>query len=166
MNSTPSQPQLPRTLSREDFEAVASRCYAMCAELIATCKHVPSLVILGRMVDGRPEFHEGGDFAIEKTQDKLLLTALMEALVKHTQIDFVIHVTEAWVLLNPVTIPTRSIAKHPKRTEAVIFNILSKDCQVVVMNPLHRKPTRLEQGQVNFDMTFKGCMARETPPPN
>ncbi len=166
MNSTPSDQQLPRTLSREDFEAVANHCYAMSAALLDKCKQMPSLVCLGRMVDGKPVLRHGGEFAIRKAEDKVMLTTLLKAAIQHAETDFVVHITEAWVLLHPKTIPTRSIARHPKRTEAVIFNILSKDCQVVVMNPLHRKPTRLEQGQVNFDMTFKGRMVRETPPPN
>lgn len=166
MTSTPQDQQLPRTLSREQFEAVAADCYELSTAALDHFKEVPSMVFIGTIRDGVPYLDQGTHHRITKARDKLELVALMTALVQHPDIDFVVHITEAWVLANPKAIPSRSIAKHPKRTEAVLFNILSKDCQAIAMNPLKRNPLRLERGTIDFSMTLKGRMVRETPPPN
>lgn len=166
MTSTSQDQQLPRTLSRDQFEEVAADCYELSTSALEQLKEVPSMLLLGTLQDGTPFLEQGGLFAIDSDADKQRLVVLMTALVDHPRIDFVVHITEAWVLANPKAMPKRSIAKHPKRTEAVLFNILSKDCQAIVMNPLQRNPLRLERGAIDFSMTLKGRMVRETPPPN
>lgn len=161
-----TKPSLPRTLSKADFEAIAERCFQSASQTIAAGKPIPSTLLLGRMHDGKAEIGRVLFVPIEDSDHKIVLTALMEALVQEPDIDFAVHVTEAWFLANPTELPTRSIAKHPKRLEAVTFNIMSKDCQTVVINMLHRKPNRLERGAVDFTRELRGLMARDKPPAN
>jgi hypothetical protein len=98
----------------------------------------------------------------ETEQDKDCVAGLMLGLAAEPDIEFVVHIVEAWVLVSP-KLPRGSIAKHPRRKEAVLFNILSKDCQILVLNPLHRKPNRLERGTLDFSLDYRGRFMR--PPP-
>jgi hypothetical protein len=163
MNTT--KPTLARTLEKQHFEAVAARCYELATDFVRAGVQVPSLVIMGSM-KGDGIICSGPLLVpIENNLDKLMLTALMESAVESKQFDFVAHITEAWVVRNPEDMEHQP-SKHPRRQEIVMVNMMSKECQIAVMNPLHRKPNRLERGTINFDMTIKGRMARETPPRN
>lgn len=169
MTTTTDKPQLPYTLTREDVEAIAAHCYEVVSKEIAKGKSAAPLVLLGRCRDGIPSIHNAIHMPLQDWRDKEAVALLMTLAVADPDTDFALHVTEAWVLDLPKKnprIPQRSIAKHPKRREAVIFNIMSKDFQVLVINPLHRKPNRLERGTIDFDITLKGRMVREAPPKN
>jgi hypothetical protein len=165
MSKDTSNTTLPATMTQADFEAVAEHCYKVASPIVIGGETVESILIMGRVRDDELFFTSGGLVPIQSDGDKHRITALMEAMVEHPEVDFVVHITEAWTLLNP-KLPKGSIAKHPQRQEAVLFNILSKDCQTVVINPLHRNPSRLERGKVDFELQFKGRMVRETPPRN
>lgn len=156
---------LGRTLDADQFEAVAALCYELADDYVQAGVQVPSLVIMGRFEGDRILCRGPLAVAIENVMDKLMVTALMETAVEAEQIDFVAHITEAWIVMNPETMEHQP-SKHPRRQETVAFNIMSKDNQIVVMNPLHRKPNRLERGKVDFTVTVKGRMVRETPPRN
>lgn len=163
MNRT--KPTLARTFEKQHFEAVADRCYELAADFVKVGVQVPSLVVMGCM-KGDGIICSGPLLVpIENDLDKLMLTALMESAVASDQFDFAAHITEAWVVMNPEDMK-RQPSKHPRRQEIVMVNMMSKECQIAVMNPLHRKPNRLERGTINFGMTIKGRMARETPPRN
>ena len=166
MTTHSSNPTLAKTLSKAEFEAVAEHCFAAASQAVAKRQRVQSLLLLGRIRDGVVQIGEVMSVPVNRPEDREMLAALMETIVQRPTLDFVVHVTEAWLLLNPTSLPTKSIANHPKRQEAVTFNILSKDCQIVVINRLHRNPSRLERGEVNFEMQIAGRMVRETPPPN
>ena len=60
--------------------------------------------------------------------------------MQRPQIDFVAHITEAWMQKG---FPEGRIADNPERMETILFNILSKDYQTLVVNPLRRNPSRL-----------------------
>jgi hypothetical protein len=168
--TTTDKPQLPYTLTREDFEAIAAHCYRIVSKEVAKGREAAQVVLLGRCRDGVPRIQQAVHTPLRDWQDKEAVTLLMTLAVADPEIDFALHVTETWILDLPddgsAEIPTGSIAKHPKRREAVIFNIMSKDCQIVVINPLRRKPNRLERGTIDFDIQLKGRMVRETPPKN
>lgn len=170
MTTTTDTPQLPYTLTQEDFEAIAAHCYNVVSKEVARGREAAQVVLLGRCRDGVPSIQNAMHTPLRDWQDKDAVTLLMMLGVADPEIDFAVHVTESWVLALPKDgtgeVPTGSIAKHPKRREAVLFNIMSKDCQVVVINPLHRKPNRLERGTIDFGITLKGRMVRETPPKN
>lgn len=153
-------------MSQADFEGVADHCYKVANPIIIAGETVESVLIIGRARDGDLFFTPGGVLPINSEDDKHRIAALMETVVEHPDVDFVVHITEAWTLLHQKTPPEGSIAKHPQRQEAVLFNILSKDCQTVVINPLHRNPSHLERGKVDFEYQFKGSMVREAPPRN
>jgi len=161
-----TKPTLPRVLIEADFEAIADRCFQSASKTVAAGKPVHSALLLGRMHDGKAEIGRVLSVPLENADHKIVLAALMEALVLEPDIDFAVHVSEAWFLANPVELPSDSIAEHPQRLEAVTFNIMSKDNQTIVVNMLHRKPNRLERGPVEFTKELRGRMVRDMPPTN
>ena len=154
MSNDKNTTTLPATMTQADFEAVADHCYKVASPIVIEGETVESILIMGRVRDNELFFTSGSLVPIQTDSDKHRITALMEAMVEHPEVDFVVHITEAWTLLNQKQLKG-SIAKHPKRQEVVLFNILSKDCQTVVINPLHRNPSRLERGKVDFELQFK-----------
>ena len=161
---TPSH-ALPTTLTQADFEAVADHCYRTARKIVAKGDAVEPILLMGMVRDGTLKIPSVGRVPVQSTSDKECLMALMQALVQQLDVDFVVHITEAWLLVGQ-TLPEGSIAEHPQRQEAVLFNIMSKDCQTVVINPLHRKPSRLERGKVDFDQQFEGRLVRPAPSRN
>lgn len=162
MTTSRNTPALPKTLTQQDFETIAAHCYDVASNIVARGKTVQSALVAGRILDnGELEVPQCGPAPTESDQDKDHLVQLMQALVQHPDLDFVVHVVEAWMLLSS-EVPDGSIADHPQRQEAVVFNILTKDCQLVVLNRLHRNPSRLERGKVDFSI---GCGGRLVCPP-
>jgi hypothetical protein len=168
--TTTETPQLPYTLTREDFEAIAAHCYKIVSREVAKGRDAAPVVLFGRCRDGVLGIESATHTPMREWRDKDAVMLLMSLGVARPEIDFAVQVTETWVLDLPedgsAGIPTGSIEKHPRRREAVIFNIMSKDCQIVVINPLQRKPNRLERGTVDFGITLKGRMVRDAPPKN
>lgn len=153
-------PSLPKSLTRADFQLVADRCYRVANKIIQKGKSVESVLILGNINNGKLKVLHSSFMPMDE-QSKDMLVLLMQDLLQHPELDFVAHVTEAWfVSVKDDVIPEGSLADHPNRQEMVIFNIMSKDCQTVVLNPLHRNPNRLEPGKVDFETNMKGRMVR------
>jgi hypothetical protein len=168
MNTTP---QMPKTLTEPDFKAIAEFCFETTEKALKSLppgRQLPPCVLLGSITHGE----DYGEIAIrhgffpplEDDRDKAVLTMAMDEMVQAPNIDFAVFIVESWMLVNPETLPDESIANHPRRQEAVIFSILSKDSQVVVANPLHRNPLRLERGELITAM--QGRMVRPRPPAN
>jgi len=154
-------PSLPKSLTQADFQLVADRCYRVASKIIRKGKAVESVLILGNVNDGKVKVLHSSFMPMHQ-QGKDMLVLLMQALLQHPELDFVAHVTEAWILsLKDGATPQPGISNHPDREEVVVFNIMSKDCQTVVLNPLHRNPNRLERGKVDFATKVKGRMVRE-----
>lgn len=166
MSKTQEPRRLPPTLTREQFAAVADHCYHVASATLAKDGEVPPVLMIGRFRRGKLRILAAGFVPVEDASDKAKLTMSMQLLAREPRVDFVVHITEAWMLHNPVELPADSIAAHPQRQEAVIFNILSRDCQILVVNPLHRDPLRLERGEVNFSLELRGSMARPQPTRN
>lgn len=165
MSKKPSHPTLPVSLTQTDFAAIAEHCYRVTSAVVAEGGVVAPIVIAGTCRNGNLEVSYTSLVAVRSDRDKNRIARFMQKLVQRPRFDFVVHITEAWVLIGP-NLPTGSIAQHPQRQEAVLFNILSKDCQTVVINPLHRTPSRLERGRVNFDLEVQGRFVRPTPARN
>jgi len=162
MTETSAQPTLPNSLTRADFEAIAGHCYEVASEIVTAGETVAPVLLAGKIADGAPDITHIIQVSTKTEQDKDCVAGLMQGLVAEPDIEFVIHIVEAWLLVSP-KLPKRSIAKHPRRKEVVLFNILSKDCQILILNPLHRKPNRLERGPVDFSLDYRGRFMR--PPP-
>lgn len=167
MSKKPSIPTLPMSLTQLDFAAIAEHCYGVTSAVVAEGGEVAPIVIAGTCRNRTLTVSFTKLVPTGSDRDKNRLARFMQQLVQRPRFDFVAHVTEAWVLLDP-DLPqiTGSIANHPQRQEAVIFNILSQDCQTIVINPLHRNPSRLERGRVDFSMEVRGRFVRPTPARN
>jgi len=148
---------------RDDFEAAAAFGYGIAVKALADLGQVPSLLFAGRKVDGRLQMAFVDDVDLENDADKRRLSWVMETLVSAEGVDMVLHISEAWTLIQPAEqgIPENSIEHHPRRQEAVVFNIRSKDCQTIVNNPLRRDPDRLERGAVDMGLELAGRLARK-----
>ena len=86
-------------------------------------------------------------------------------LLGQPEIEIAVHISEAWYLRDPeIKAPQGSLKNHPQRNEAVIFNIMSRDCQTVVINPLSRDPLTLHRGKLDLSDELKGRMARKRSP--
>lgn len=146
------------------FQAVADFCYAKAAHLVAQNQPVAPAVLAGVIEDRRFRVLSAGILSGNPEGARINPLSLLEVLVHQPRIDFAVHTTEAWYVQGHRGEAFEgSLADHPRREEAVIFNILSKDCQAVVINPLRRDPLRLERGAVDFSSTLRGRMARERP---
>lgn len=166
-----------KVLSRENFQSIFDKAFEVSLELISKFDQVPSLIFTGNMetfessIDpnnlGKPVFSRGGTFKINSSEDKQKLAHTLFKLVSLPENDFVLSMFEAWVLMNPDPndIPKGSIEHHPKRTEAVIINILSKDFQTVVVSSLTRTKDKitLEKGSIDFDLKMNGTLVRKSP---
>ena len=154
--------KLPKTLTHDDFQLVADHCYHVTRKIVRKGKTVAAVVIAGTVGERGVNVKLSIGAPMEDDTDKYMVTQLTEALVQHPDIDFVAMVSEAWFVATKDKRDLEgSLADHPDRQEAVIFNILSKDCQIVVMNPLHRNPSRLTRGKLDFSVKFAGRMARD-----
>ena len=154
---------LPTSLTQNDFAAVAEHCYRIASPLVIAGQPVAPVLIVGCIRDSVLQAAPGDRIPIRSDKDKQRLSALMQTLVEKPDVDFVVHITEAW--LRPLQqLPYSSMVENPQRQEAVIFNILSKDCQTVVINPLHRNPSRLERGQADFESQLRGGQMMRSAP--
>lgn len=163
MSATPHDHTLPVSLTEADFEAVAAHCFAMVGPIAARGEPVAPFLLAGRCRDGslEPAFTEFAPTRSER--DRTRLARHLESLVRRPQIDFVAYVAEAWMRRG---LPEGGVADDPERMEAVLFNILSKDCQALVINRLRRDPPRLERGAVDFSNLLAGRFARQPPTRN
>lgn len=167
-----------KVLSRENFISIFDKAFEVSLELISKFDQVPSLIFTGNLENldnlEKPVFSRGGTFDINSAQDKQKLAHTLFKLVSLPENDFVLSMFEAWVLMSPdpEDIPKGSIEYHPKRTEAVIVNILSKEFQTVVVSALTRTrdpddPTKekitLEKGSIDFDLKMNGTLVRKPP---
>jgi hypothetical protein len=166
-------PKMPKTLTDQDFKAIADLCFIMADKALKKLPAghmLPPLVLMGSISNGQ----NYGEIAIHHTfipplddaQDREILTHVMDTLVQSTDMDFAVFIGESWMVAQPDHMPvTESIANLPERQEAVVFSIMSKDSQVVVANPLHRNPLRLERGEMGMTIG-DGRMVRQKPPVN
>ena len=154
--------KLPKSLTQADFQVIADRCYDVTRKIVRRKQSVIPVCIAGTVEDGKVAVQLSTHVPMETEHDKDMVARFTEALVQHPDIDFVVMVSEAWfVSANDGVIPEGSLADHPNRQEMVIFNILSKDCQNIVMNPLCRNPSHLKRGKVDFSLKATGRMVRD-----
>jgi hypothetical protein len=163
MNTTP---KMPKTLTTEDFKAIAEFCYRAveaARKALPATDILPPCVLFGSIEEGKLVIYDKFCPPLEDDHDKRMLLLFMETLVQHPDIDFAVFIAESWMLADSEDHDfTESIADHPQRQEAVVFNILSKECQAIVANPLYRDPLRLERGEIIT--TIAGKMVRPKPP--
>lgn len=163
-------PKMPKTLTEPDFKAIADFCFETAEkalkQFLPAGQALPPCVLLGTITNGEIDIHHAFIPPLEDDRDKAVLAMTMDAMVKDDDTDFAVCIVETWMLPHAEGHdPTQSIANHPRRQEAIMFNILSKDSQVVVVNPLHRDPLRLERGEM-FTRRMIGRMVRPKPPAN
>lgn len=159
---------MPETLTEHDFQAIVDLCFAMTGDTLQDMpagETLPPVVLMGAKRNGDMVI-KGAMMppTLDGAADKDAVTLFMTSIVQTPAIDFVVLVAESWVVAHAKEHdpPQQSIANHPQRQEAVIFNIMSKDSQAVAVNWLHRYPLRLERGEMLTQM--QGRMVRSKPP--
>jgi len=154
---------LPKSLTEQEFQLIADHCYDVTRKVVRKGKSVTPVIIAGTVAEHGLNVKLSIAAPMENDSDKDNVTRLMQALVQNPDLDFVAMVCEAWFVRvkKDSRLPEGSLADHPDREEMVGFNIMSKDCQIVVINPLRRKPSRLIRGKLDFSIRFTGRMARE-----
>ncbi len=151
---------LPKSLTHADFEAIADYCYRLACKAIRRDGGVSSMLIGGTIDEGKVSVRMSVRTPMEDNDDKLMVTIFMQHLVQRDDCDFVVLITEAWMLRGEHgPLPEGSISQHPRREDMVLFNIMSKDSQTVVLNP--RRGSFLERGKVDFDFQVRGRMVRD-----
>ena len=151
---------LPKSLTHADFDAIVDYCYRRACKAIRRDGGVRSMVIGGTIDEGKVSVRMSARTPMEDNDDKLMVAIVMQHLVQRDDLDFVVLVTEAWMLrAERGPLPEGSISRHPRREDVVLFNIMSKDCQTIVLNP--RYGARLERGKVDFDVKVRGRMVRD-----
>jgi hypothetical protein len=154
--------KLPKSLTQREFQLIADHCYHVAQKLVRKGRTVMPMCIAGTVGDHSVRVKLSVQVPTHDTSYKAMITPLMEAVVQHPDLDFVALVCEAWTApVKNARMPEGSLANHPQREETVIFSIMSKDCQIVVMNPLRRNPSRLVRGKLDFSMKLTGRMVRE-----
>lgn len=154
--------KFPKSLTQADFQLIADHCYDVTRKIVRRKRSVKPVCIAGTVEDGKVVVQLSTHVPMETEHDKEMVPFVMEALVLHADFDFVVHICEAWTApVKDGVLPQGSLANHPKRQEIVVFNIMSKDCQTVVINPLHRNPSRLKPGKVDFSLKVRGRMVRD-----
>ena len=153
---------LPKSLTEREFQLVADHCYHVTRKIVRKGRAVAPVIVAGTVGDQGVRVKLSIAAPMASDDDKENVTRLMEVLVQHPDLDFVALVCEAWfVPVKGGRLPEGSLADHPMRQEMVGFNIMSKDCQIVVINPLRRHPSRLIRGKLDFSIRFTGRMARD-----
>ena len=154
--------KLPKTLTQTEFQLVADHCYRVARRIVRKGEAVMPTCVAGTVGDHGVRVKLSVQVPTHDPAYPEMTTRLMEALVQHPDLDFVALVCEAWTApVKEGQLPEGSLADHPQRKEIVIFSIMSKDCQIVVVNPLRRNPSRLIRGKLDFGLKFTGRMARE-----
>lgn len=153
--------KLPKSLTQADFQLVTDHCYQFARQIVTDGHPVMPMVIAGSVNDGRLKVKLLTRIPLETGSDKEMLTHLMDTLVQHQELDFVALVCEVWTANLKTPDYPGSLAHHPERQEAVVFNIMSKDNQIAVINTLRRNPNRLKRGKVDFSLQMKGRMVRD-----
>ena len=158
-----NRPELPKTLTQADFDLIAGLCFRQLKRRIALGLSLRPIVSFGVINDGEVIIKQTVMPTIADDEDKEMIVMMMEAALCNSAIDFAVGIFECWYVRNPEPMgPEDTLADHPRKIEAVIVNILSKDSQVVVIHPLHRNPTRIEPGESFTEM--KGRFVRPKPP--
>jgi hypothetical protein len=147
-------------MDEADFKAVYKEVFDVCRAafdkqgFFAATAFVLQVNDKGKIGIGFPAelaeiFEKGGE------RGKAVAARYMNFMVEKEAVDFVVLVTEAWraeVSEDEQDIPA---SEHPERTEVLMFNIMSKDCQALADCPVTRdaatnKPKVTAQTEFRF----------------
>lgn len=158
-------------MQKEDFQAVFDHIYAIVEDVISKGETVHPVVLGVRMAqDHSIENMHVLDISdlMAAAHGKDVLAQAMFKFVELPTVDIVAQVSEAWYLVKHAEdphIPDLSIALEPDRKEGVMVFLLSKDSEVLSVNPIHRNPVpHLERGTLDFAQHLEGRFAREQKP--
>lgn len=101
MTETSAQPTLPNSLTRADFEAITEHCHEVASKIVAAGETVAPVLLAGKMADGAPDITRIIQVPTKTEQDKDCVAGLMQGLVAEPDIEFVVHIVGAWLLVSP-----------------------------------------------------------------
>jgi hypothetical protein len=163
-------------MQEADFETAFNHLYAVVEGVIKQGGEVHPVVLGLKMAKN----HSIARLAVLDVADMMgdpegkdQLAQAMFGLVQSPDLDIVAHVSEAWYLVKDAEGPeglsalSGSISTEPDKMEGVIIFLLSKDSEVLALNPIQREPSpRLEKGNLDFTQMLRGRFSRESVKPH
>lgn len=150
-----------RTMERADFSGVYTEVFTVCQEALEKQGHFAATVFVlqvndkGKIGVAFPApvaelFQQHGQ------RGKAVAARYMQFMVEHAAVDFVALVAEAWQSPQETNAELSAPSLHPDRTEVLMFNLMSEDCQALaacpfVRNPVTGRATVLQQLPLEYD---------------
>jgi hypothetical protein len=155
-------------MQKEDFKAVFDHVFGIVEGVVASGDIVHPVVLGVKMApDHSIESLHVLDVSdlMAGPQGKDVLAQAMFKFVELPAVDIVAHVSEAWYLVKSTEDKidrTVTISTEPDRKEGVMVLLMSKDSEVLSVNPIHRHPVpSLERGSLDFTQHLEGRFVRE-----
>jgi len=129
-----------------EYDAIAAACFTYADQALRRHGAVHPCLFSGTVRRGVAHLRQDTARALRLAADRDRVLQRMQALVQRPRTDFAVLVVECW---------GQPEDGSTEQREAVVFDILAKDRQVVLTNWLHRRPTRLERATLP-DMSLPG----------
>lgn len=158
--------------TKEDFEELSQVIQELVLKAYASgMEQAPAFIAVRERteVDGKPVLRVVlvGDLQTEELGDrgKDFIAFMLQRIAAEPEVLLVGYASEAW------SSTTRGVApsEDPNRTEVLLLNLLSAECQALRMIPIVRGENGVALGEselkfVGADTQFSGRFAREAPP--